>query len=360
MVTVELQSAPDPLDPADRLVAEWSELAARTQAIPFLRPEWIGAWWRAFGTGVPLLLVLHRRRRLCGVAPLLRCGSVLHGACNWHTPEFGLLAETPADRHRLSAALFERRPRRVSLGFLSAEEDLESLRAAATSAGYAVLVRTLADSPWIDLQEGLRSYEAGLGRNGPRNVRRGLRRLRALGRVSLDIEEGAERLPELLMDAFRLEALAWKGERGTAIASRPETRLFYREVAAWAAAEGMLRLALLRLDGRMIAFQLGIEDRGVHYALKGGYDPEFAHGSPGSLVLRATIVDAFGRRLERYELLAGSEPYKLQWTNRARQLRLLQAFARTMLGRLDRGAYAYGRPLARAAGLHRALGRVAR
>jgi len=360
MVTVELQPAPDTLDPANRLVVEWSELAAHTHAIPFLRPGWIGAWWRAFGTGVPMLLVLHRRGRLSGVAPLLRCGSVLHGACNWHTPEFGLLAETRADRDRLSAALFEQRPRRVSLGFLSAEEDLERLRTAATSVGYDVLVRTLADSPWIDLRAGLRSYDAGLERNGPRNVRRGLRRLRALGRVSLDVEEGAERLPELLMDAFRLEALAWKGEQGTAIASRPDTRLFYREVAAWAAAEGMLRLALLRLDGRMIAFQLGIEHRGVHYALKGGYDPEYAHCSPGILVLHATLVDAFERRLERYELLAGSEGYKLQWANRTRPLRLLQAFARTMLGRLDRSAYAYGRPLARAAGLHRALGRVAR
>jgi hypothetical protein len=99
-----------------------------------------------------------------------------------------------------------------------------------------------------------------------------------------------------VMANHAIEASGWKGERGAAIISRPETRSFYTEVSRWAARNGWLRLAFLRLDGRALAFQCGLEDGGTHYFLKGGFrqrvppllagqDPRRGHrsGDAGSL-----------------------------------------------------------------------------
>lgn len=342
------------------LEAEWDALAARVRASPFLTPGWTGAWWRAFGSGELELLTVRRDGRLSGVLPLARRRGVLWATSNWHSPDYGLLAEASVDREALCAGLFERAPRRVSLAFLGSSDDLDLLQTHARTAGYRVLVRTLEESPSIRIDRGWEQYQAGLSKNVRRNVKRGLQRLSEEGDVSVQVEDGRRDLTDLLAECVRVETLSWKGRSGTAIASRPETLHFYDEVARWGWAAGLLRLAFLRLDGRAIAFQLALEDGTAYYPLKGGYDPAYARSSPGILILHATIARAFAEGLDRYELLGGTEAYKLGWANERRQLRLLQAFAPGVAGWLDRTVYARGRPLAKAIGLDRVLGRVAR
>ena len=53
--------------------------------------------------------------------------------------------------------------------------------------------------------------------------------------------------------------------------ARPADERFNRLLALWAARRGWFRLAFLRLDGRPIAFQSGLQAHGVLYALKIGY-----------------------------------------------------------------------------------------
>jgi CelD/BcsL family acetyltransferase involved in cellulose biosynthesis len=157
-----------------------------------------------------------------------------------------------------------------------------------------------------------------------------------------------------------LEAAGWKGARGTAMASHPATRRFYAEVAAWAAERGTLRLALLRLDGRPLAGLLGLEKSGVHYLLKCAYDPAEAAASPVKLLLRDAVQRAFERRLRRIELLGAAEPYKLAWATGSRPRIALEAFSGSPGGRAAWAAAAYGRPLAKRAGLGPAVARLRR
>ena len=35
----------------EEIFDEWDALADRVAATPFMRPGWIAAWWRAFGSG---------------------------------------------------------------------------------------------------------------------------------------------------------------------------------------------------------------------------------------------------------------------------------------------------------------------
>jgi CelD/BcsL family acetyltransferase involved in cellulose biosynthesis len=279
MATVHAGSWVDSIDAniersIDPLAEEWDELADRAQAMPFVRPGWIGAWWRAFGSGTLEILTVRRDGRLVGVLPLaVRRGGV-RSPTNWHTPEFELIAEDIEAVDGLAKALLSQGHRYIALAFLDeGKHDLERLSSAAAARRYWMLSRTIQRSPFMAIDRDWDTYQRGLSKNLRGDFGRQLRRLCERGRVSVEISDGRSRLDELLAEGFRIESSGWKASRRTAIVSAPETLQFYREVARWAADRGWLRLAFLRVNDAAVAFEFSLEHRGVHYFMKSGYDP---------------------------------------------------------------------------------------
>jgi CelD/BcsL family acetyltransferase involved in cellulose biosynthesis len=341
-------------DSIEPFAREWDELADRLAAPPWLRPAWFTAWWAAFGRGMLRVFAVRDDRRLVGVVPVAttRLGRV-SSPTNWHTPEFGLLAE-PAATGRLARVLFDDRPECVSLAFVDVSSPaMAGVRAAAGENGYRCLSRSLERSPYITIDGDWESYEAGRSRKLLTELRRRRRRLADEGQFSFECVDGSERLDELLDEGFRVEAAGWKGARHSAIMTKVETDRFYRAVARLAAEHGWLRLAFLRLDGRPFAFDFCVEHDGVHYLLKTGFDPAYSRYAPGIVLRYEMIARAFSDGLRSYEFLGTNATWKLRWTDTTRELGALQAFAPSPRGLIDWAANAYGRPLAR-----RALGRA--
>ena len=158
--------------------------------------------------------------------------------------------------------------------------------------------------------------------------------------------DGGERLPALLDEGFAVEAAGWKGEQVSPSSSRPETLAFYRAVAEWAAERDLLKLAFLRLDGRPFAFDFCIEDGGIHYLLKTGFDPVLRQvRSRDDPPLRDARHARSRSGLRSYEFLGADEPWKLRVDRDDARAHLFQAFAPTARGRVEWAAFAYGRPL---------------
>ncbi len=82
-------------------------------------------------------------------------------------------------------------------------------------------------------------------------------------------------------------------------------------------AEGVLRLALLRIGGEIAAgcYALLAPDRLLLYV--SGFDARFAHESPGTILLGHLIEEALdeGRAIH---FLRGDEAYKSAWGGEAR------------------------------------------
>jgi CelD/BcsL family acetyltransferase involved in cellulose biosynthesis len=332
------------------IAAEWDLLADRCRAVPFVRPGWIKAWWRAFGTGALEVVATRRDGRLVALVPLFRRRGSLNSTTNFHSHFFGLLAEDADAARALASTVVDSAVRRVAVGFLDSESpDLAELEDAGKATHRRVLTRTLARPPYLDIHGTWAEYERGLSRNLRTDVRRCRRRLAEAGRPSFEMEDGSAGLDELLREGFRLEAAGWKAARGTAILSRPETEQFYRDVASWAAERGWLRLAFLRLDGRAVAFHYGVEHGRTYYPLKGGYDPRYGEFSPGKLIIHSTLSWAFSTGLARYEFLGGEAQYKHAWATASREIVLFQAFTPSAVGSADWALQAYGRPLAKSA-----------
>jgi CelD/BcsL family acetyltransferase involved in cellulose biosynthesis len=330
----------------DALIAEWEELARDTEAPPWLWPGWVLAWCRAFGTGRLAPVEFRRDGRLVALAPMCRANGALISPTNWHTPAFAPLAADADAERALVDRLFADGSPRVTLGFVP-EDRIDVWREGAPGTGRRLLERTVERSPYIDTTGTWEDYAQTLDGRMRRELRRRRRLLERDGTVTFEVLDGGERLEALLDEGFAVEAAGWKGSGGTAILSDGATHRFYREVAAWAASRGWLRLAFLRLDGHALAFDLAIEAGGVHSLLKTGFRPEHRAVAPGKLLRAEMIARAFTGSATIYEFLGADEAWKLEWTDRRRELRRLDAFHRSAVGLAHWSAFTYGRPLAK-------------
>jgi CelD/BcsL family acetyltransferase involved in cellulose biosynthesis len=215
------------------------------------------------------------------------------------------------------------------------EHTADVARSALAASGYATLERTLQVSPFVRLD--LLGPDGGLGESTATrsDLRRKWRRLGELGALEVDDLDGTTDLESTLAEGFRVEGSGWKDAAGTAILSHESTRRFYTRIAAWAAADGLLSLAFLRLDGRAVAFQFGLRTEREYYFLKGGYDPAFARYSPGKLLHARMLERMHERGVERYEFLGDTESYKQTWPHDSRRLLELVGYRRSPAGLVD-------------------------
>jgi CelD/BcsL family acetyltransferase involved in cellulose biosynthesis len=333
--------------PSEAIAREWDELATATGAPPFLRPGWILAWSEAFGSGTLGVYTVRRAGRLVAVMPLLARRRALASPTSWETPVFGPVGESREAVEALMHGILGMAAGRVDLRFLDPDrpgpsECIEQARAARLR----VLTRTGMRSPYLALAAGWPPYERDrLSGNRRRELRRRLRRLQSLGELAWEVSDGSEGLDGLLSEGLRVEASGWKGERRTAILSRPSTERFYRKIARWAAERGWLRLAFLRLDGRALAFDLSFEDGGTHYLIKTGFEDAYRKYGPGLLLRREMLRRSFEQGGDTYEFLGDAMPWKLEWTDTCRDRLVVQTFASSAAGRLEWAAFAYGRPV---------------
>lgn len=335
------------IEKLDALGPEWEALGRAVGASPFTRPAWIGAWWQAFGKGELVVRAARAEGRLVGVLPLARTGGGLLAPTVRDTPEFATVAEGDEARGALLADAFAAEPSRLRVEFLLAGgPDAVAIRELARARRFRLEERPTRRSLYLEISGDFEEFErTRLGSRDRGSLNRFARRLAEQGTVSFEVADGTSGLEGLLREGYELEQSGWKTAGGTSIAARPDARRFYDELGRRSASAGTLRLSFLRLDGRAIAFQYGLEDAGTYYFLKTGFDPGFARYAPGRLLLRDLIRRAFELGLKRFEFLGSEERYKRQWTDAAHDWVLLDAFAPTLRGRTAFFAQRYGRRL---------------
>jgi CelD/BcsL family acetyltransferase involved in cellulose biosynthesis len=325
------------------VAAEWKALAERVGAPPWLRPGWVAAWLETHGEGPVELTVVRRDGLLAGLVALHRPDAGGAAIPVWQSA----IAEDEDAARALAVALCSRRRRLTLLHGFPGLASAEPFGAAGAEAGYRAVVADYLRSPYVDLAGSWDQYRQTRSRKYLKEVDRRRRRLAEQSEVTFELLHGDERLEELLEEGFLLEGSGWKVRAGTAIVSRPESRAYYTALARWAASEGMLRLAFLRVGDRPIGFDFLLEDERRMYNLKGGYDEEYAKFGPGTLVVHDCLAYAFEAGLETYELLGDVEPWKLEWAHGVRERTKVSAFPPGPAGNLGYVALAHARPAAR-------------
>lgn len=195
---------------------------------------------------------------------------------------------------------------------------LPALAAAMKGRGL-IVTRPAKGSPTMAFAPGETDPERRFNPGRRSDFRRAHRRAEALGEVAFEMHAPApDQFGPLFDQAVAVEQRGWKGEAGSALGRDSVKARFFQEFLYRASHERRCRVAFMRIDGRAVAMQLGVEFQRRYWLFKIGFDQAFARCSPGNLLMLHAMGDAMGRGLLGVELLGEVEPWIIEtWTQDA-------------------------------------------
>src|SRR4051812_23830819 len=299
---------------------EWDRLVRiMPRPSPFLLHAWLTTWWRRYGDSARLAVrVAWRGDRLVAAVPLLvapRRGVHVTRFIGGRQAALAdlLVAEGEDDAAvALGAGLAVRGDADVAdlYGL-----PMASRLAAAVGPGLSVVTRV--EAPVLDLDGDWDEIYRAKTTSKKRNLhKRRRRQLGELGRLETTLARTYDELVPALEEAFRLHALRWNGRPDGSGFVTPTGQAFHRDVIAPLADLDAARIALLRLDGRAIAFHYYLVLEGRMYVHRLAFDPALARFSPGLVNTLDAIGFAADEGLTRVEFLGGAERYKVELADR--------------------------------------------
>jgi CelD/BcsL family acetyltransferase involved in cellulose biosynthesis len=217
----------------------------------------------------------------------------------------------------------------------------------------------LAGAPVITMPEGWNATYARRTSSKTRSQhRRRLGRLEELGALEFTTARSGAELDEALEESFRLHELRWRSRSDADLSGYASEagRIFHRRAALRLAHDDIVRITLLRLDGRAIAFHYWFSHRGVMTVHRLAFDPAYGDCSPGLLTTHEAIAAASTEGCTEVAFLRGEDRYKLELADRVEPVYWTAAGRPIAL--LRRAELVYRQQLKRARALHRLYDRT--
>ncbi|OGN73652.1 MAG: hypothetical protein A2X25_14925 [Chloroflexi bacterium GWB2_49_20] len=313
----------------EALAEEWNSLLAESITnVPFLRHEYLSAWWQTRGGGewenAELAVVTGRQDGiLTGIAPLFLADN--HDG----VPALLLMGSIEISDY-LDVIVRERDLAEFLSGLLDFLADstpavwhcLDWFNLPEASASLAALQNAAEKHGWKYQQESFRpvisvsltgnfeSYLAGIDKKQRHEIRRKMRRAAEYDLpVSWYILEDETRLDDD-MDAF-LNLMSNDPEKAFFLspAMRPQMKN-----AAWAAwKSGWLQLAFLEVAGQKAAGYLNFDYNGHIWVYNSGLDQRYLELSPGWVLLGHLLQWANEHGRTEFDFMRGDEAYKFKF-----------------------------------------------
>jgi len=319
------------------LKAVWNRLLQRCgeNISIYLTHEWLSIWWRHFGEGKKLnILLIEQEHRVIGIIPLMKVecrialirfhvletiGSV---NCNY----IGLiLPEYMEDAMTVFLAYLEEElvKNKLLLRLNLIPEDclfLDQLQKHAVPLSRNMLIQEKATTlaPYITLPASWDDYFGSLSRRRRKVLRRALRSLEKRHEVNLQ-EYTSESLDEGLSKFFDLHQSRWRAVNVRGAFSNPKMKEFYRDIASQFLKNKWLYFTCLTVDNEPVSIEYGFIYNQKLYNATAARDVRYSEYSVGHLHHLFLIEDAIKRHLREFDFLRGDEPYKFHWTKSARR-----------------------------------------
>lgn len=315
-----------PLEPA------WRDLyRAAGCENPFLGWDWIYTWFTVFADQLRpwLCIALDADGSLAAALPLQRAGGYGRPrleclAVNGGADDLDLLA--PPDvapslvESLLQAGLEGGRWHWCRLHAVRAEGPLAAFLLA-NHRRLAWTVRSRHDEylPFLRLPDRFDDFLQLKSANFRSEIRRRQRQwLRQVAPLELRVAESAPDLQAALPDLFRLHNLrrGAKGQLGVFADAR--TRCFHTRLCAALAARSEVRIYRLMFCEQTAAVLYGYANGERFFFFQSGLHPHFEPQRPGTVLMSLVVEDLIRRGTRVFELLRGSESYKLRWATHGR------------------------------------------
>jgi hypothetical protein len=190
------------------------------------------------------------------------------------------------------------------------------------------------DSKYIPCRSSYAATTRDISAKFRRGIRRKMRNLTSLGRVSFESVCHDAGLAVAFEEFAQTEASSWKGSTRTALLYDHARRRFYETLTAKLAATNRCFIDIMRLDGRPIAAQYAVAAGDTYYLLKIGYDPQYKAQSPGALLLDHTLEACSGHPVIRRISFVTGAKWNDDWAPRKSAVFNHYVYRGTLKGRL--------------------------
>jgi len=312
------------------LEKEWNDLLPNSAShVPFLRHEYITAWWQGLGGGEWLwgeLYVITARREqgeLIGIAPLFltdnRDGEpalMLLGSIE--ISDYLDIITRPEDTSSFIETLLEYlggdpAPACHLLDWYNLLEDsptLPALQAAAEKLGWGYSQQPLQHCPYISLPGDWEKYICSIDKKQRHEVRRKMRRAEEYYLpVRWYITEDGATLDRDVDDFLQLMAK----DPDKAKFLTPAMRTQMHSIVQVAYKAGWLQLAFIEVDGEKAAGYLNFDYNNHIWVYNSGLDFRFSELSPGWVLLGYLLEWANEHQRKYFDFMRGDEQYKYRF-----------------------------------------------
>jgi CelD/BcsL family acetyltransferase involved in cellulose biosynthesis len=352
---------------------DWNALLETSRSrCAFLTHEWLFAWWKHLAAGRTLFILTSRKQgNLVGILPL----AVRRPQYSRMIPRSlellgtGLIGSDyldaivmPGVEHEVMEAFSQHLLRAGMLVHLAAirrgSSIVADLATRLSDIGWTMVDTAINICPYIDLRgHTWETYLSTLGSSHRYNFNRRLKNLQRDHSVQIEIVRAPEQAQAALEAVIGLHHKRWSSKEPSEAFQNAQTVAFHREFVDAAAAQGWLRILLVRIDGVPAAALYGFRYGETFYFYQSGFDPEWRRQSVGLVTMGLAIQAAIEDGVAEYDFLHGREEYKFHWASQTRELGCLDLYPHHSAGRLSRRAVDFNRALRQMA--KRMLGRAA-
>jgi hypothetical protein len=303
----------------------------------FLTHQWTDVWWKAFGEGKELfILLVYDGNELVAIAPFMRNKGkhTLIGKPNISVmvKKIEFIANVHSNRCDI---IYKDSPEEVCdsiVNFLLSEHksswDIMSLEYILRDSPITKCLRSSFDkntvcskqypqisSPYLHINCEWKDYFKNRQRRFKEQLKSRFQKLEESGKVRLERFQKLDGLKTALEQVFDVASKTWKAKDGTALSSTDQLKGFYSELAHTAAKEGWLELFILYLNDIALAFEYCLKFDDKLMLLKTEFDEGYRSFGIGNMIQWKLLEDIFNNGINEFDFLGPSSRWKNYWAD---------------------------------------------
>jgi len=299
---------------------------------PFQTFEWLTSWWKSFGAGKRLYVLVAYQNEdeiPVGVAPLMQTKNknlrvlkfIAHGIsdypdfiCDKNHEEVIKSFLFFLNEHKQDWDLIVLRDIPSKGNYINFLDDL------AKGFGFKIVLSRSGVYPFIPLIGSWNSYLSLRSSHWRRILKQKETRIIKDGiKYQIKCLSPDAFTYEIFEDIIKIEKNSWKIKAGAAKIQKEDQKYFYFSFLSEFAKKEWLNLWLCYFNEKPVAYLINFDYNQKIWVYNIAYDENFSHYSPGTILIKYALEDAFRRGKKEFDFMRGDEEFKSRWTSEKRE-----------------------------------------
>lgn len=278
-----------------------------------MTPVWLQAWWQVFGKGWQAYVrEVRDGNKVIGIAPLMLKNNTASFIGGTDVCDYQDFIIVPGMESQFFTVLLDdlksKGIRQLELKHVRPDSTVYTrLADIARERGCGVECTAEEVSVEMGMPNSWKEYLQILNTKQRHEVKRKLRRLAEAGDINYKLVDNVAAVPGF-MDVFFKMFTGSRADKAEFLTEQREA--FFRTIVDKMSEAGLLKLGILELDGREMAWIICFDYNNTIYLYNSGYDPEYNYLSVGLLSKVICIQKNIEAGKEKFDFLKGAEPYK--------------------------------------------------